>query len=164
VFNQSVIGEDRGYTAAWMALGLSTYGFTRMVCLLSAGTFSDNYGPDKLLRFAYLPLLVGLTVLLFFPGAYSVPVFFGLAGFTGGVESVLMPALWAERYGPRFLGSIKSTVRLLVVLAAAAAPIVFSFGFRWGIEPWLGVILVYGLLCQFLLAAERKLGAGAGVV
>lgn len=164
VFNQSVIGEARGYSAAWMALGLSTYGFTRMVCLLSAGSFSDRYGPARLLRFAYLPLLAGLAVLLFFPGDYSVPAFFGLAGLTAGVESVLMPALWAERYGPRFLGSIKSTVRLLVVLAAAAAPIVFSFGFRWGVEAWLGVILVYGLLCQFSLAAERKLGAAAGAV
>lgn len=156
VFNQSVIGAQRGYTAEWMALGLSTYGFARMICLLLAGNLSDNYGPAKLLRFAYLPLLVGLALLIVWRGDYVVPVFFILAGLTAGVESVLMPALWAERYGPRFLGSIKSTVRLLVVLASAAAPIVFSFGFRWGVEAWLGVILVYGLLNLVLLSAERR--------
>lgn len=156
VFNQSVIGDQRGYTAAWMALGLSAYGLTKVFCLLLAGSLTDLHGPAKMLRFAYLPLLVGLAILLFFPGDYSVPVFFGLAGITAGVESVLMPALWAERYGPRFLGSIKSTVRLLVVLAAAAAPIVFSFGFRWGIEAWLGVILAYGVSCLVLLSVERR--------
>lgn len=157
VFNQSIIGEQRGYTAAWMALGLSTYGLTKVVCLLSAGGLSDTHGPGKLLRFAYLPLLTGMAFLLFFPGDYSVPLFFGLAGVTAGVESVLMPALWAERYGPRFLGSIKSTVRLLVVLASAAAPIVFSLGFGWGVEAWLGVVLGYGLLCLVLLSFERRL-------
>ena len=156
VFNQSVIGEQRGYTPEWMALGLSMYGLAKVFCLLSAGSLTDNYGPARLLRFAYLPLLTALAVFIAWNGDYAVPVFFALAGVTAGVESVLMPALWAERYGPRFLGSIKSTVRLLVVLASAAAPIVFSFGFRWGVAAWLGVILAYGLLNLVLLSLERR--------
>ncbi|MEM6769030.1 MAG: MFS transporter [Bacteroidota bacterium] len=157
VFNQSVIGAQRGYTAAWMALGLSAYGLAKVICLFAAGGLSDTHGPGNLLRFAYLPLLAGMAVLLCFPGDYSVPLFFGLAGITAGVESVLMPSLWAERYGPRFLGSIKSTVRLLVVLASAAAPVVFSVGFRWGVELWLGVVLAYGVGCLVLLSLERRL-------
>lgn len=156
VFNQSVIGAQRGYTAEWMAWGLSMYGLTKAIIILSAGNLTDTHGPARMLRFAYLPLLTALALLIFWRGQYAVPIFFGLAGITAAVESVLMPALWAERYGPRFLGSIKSTVRLLVVLASAAAPIVFSFGFRWGVEAWLGVILVYGLLNLVLLLAERR--------
>jgi MFS family permease len=157
VFNQSIIGEARGYTAAWMALGLSTYGLSRVICLLSAGGLSDVHGPAKLLRFAYLPMLTGLAVLMAVKSDLAVPVFFALSGMTAGVESVLMPALWAERYGPRFLGSIKSTVRLFVVVASAAAPIVFSYGFRLGLEVWLGVLLVYGLSCLLLLWLERRI-------
>ncbi len=156
VFNQSVIGEQRGYTAAWMAIGLSTYGVARVVALLSAGNLSDAHGPANLLRLAYLPMLLGLAILLLVKGDLSIPVFFALSGITAGVESVLMPALWAERYGPRFLGSIKSTVRFLVVIAAAAAPIVFSYGFRLGLEVWLGILLVYGVVCQGLLWLERR--------
>lgn len=160
VFNQSVLGADRGYTAAWMALGLSAYGGSRALCLLSVGALADAHGAARLLRFAYLPLLIGLAVLLFFHQDFAVPVFFALAGVTGGVESVLMPALWAERYGPRFLGSIKSTVRLLVVLAAAAAPIVWSVGFGWSIDGWLAVMLAYGAACQLLLRLERRVPEG----
>lgn len=156
VFNQSVIGAQRGYTAAWMAIGLSTYGLAKVICLLAAGGLSDTHGPGNLLRLAYLPMLLGLTVLLVVKGDLAIPVFFALSGITAGVESVLMPALWAERYGPRFLGSIKSTVRLLVVISSAAAPIVFSYGFRLGLEVWLGVLLVYGLVCQGLLWLERR--------
>ena len=156
VFNQSVIAELRGYSAELMAIGLSTYGASRVVFLLGAGGLSDKYGPANLLPLAYGPLLVGLVCLLFIKGTWAVPIFFALGGMTAGVESVLMPALWAERYGPRFLGSIKSTVRLLVVLASAAAPIVFSYGFRLGLETWLGVLVVYGVLCLVSLWLERR--------
>lgn len=161
VFNQSVIAELRGYTAELMAIGLSTYGASRVVFLLGAGELSDKYGPANLLPLAYGPLLTGLVCLLLIKSSWSVPIFFALGGMTAGVESVLMPALWAERYGPRFLGSIKSTVRLLVVLASAAAPIVFSYGFRLGLEVWLGVLVIYGILCMILLGLERRLGGGA---
>ncbi|TXF89976.1 MFS transporter [Neolewinella aurantiaca] len=156
VFNQSVIAELRGYTAELMAIGLSTYGASRVVFLLGAGGISDRYGPANLLPLAYGPLLLGLVCLLFIKGSASVLIFFALGGMTAGTESVLMPALWAERYGPRFLGSIKSTVRLLVVLASAAAPIVFSYGFRLGLETWLSILVIYGVLCLVLLWFERR--------
>lgn len=157
VFNQSVIGAARGYAPELMAWGLSSYGITKVIALLTAGQLTDRYGAARLLRFAYLPLLAGLAYLMLVPGRSAVLVFFALGGMTAGVESVLMPALWAERYGPRFLGSIKSTVRLLVVLAAAAAPIVFSYGLELGLRTWLGVILGYGLLCLLLLNRERRI-------
>ena len=156
VFNQSVIAAERGYTAAWMALGLSTYGVARVVFLLGAGGLTDRYGAASLLRFAYLPLVTGLAVLLGVRHPAAVPVFFALGGATAGVESVLMPALWAERYGPRFLGSIKSTVRLLVVLASAAAPTVFSYGFRLGLEPWLAGLVAYGMICVAICAYTQR--------
>lgn len=157
VFNQSVIAELRGYTAELMAIGLSTYGASRIVFLLGAGSLSDKYGPANLLPLAYGPMLIGLVCLLLIKGSSSVLIFFALGGMTAGMESVLMPALWAERYGPRFLGSIKSTVRLLVVLASAAAPIVFSYGFRLGLETWLGLLVAYGVVCLLLLWLERRI-------
>jgi MFS family permease len=156
VFNQSVIAELRGYSAELMAIGLSTYGASRVVFLLGAGGLSDKYGPARLLQLAYMPLLIGLVCLLLIKGTSSVPIFFALGGMTAGMESVLMPALWAERYGPRFLGSIKSTVRLVVVLASAAAPVVFSYGFRLGLETWLGLMVIYGIICLGLLWFERR--------
>lgn len=157
VFNQSTIAEARGYAAAWMALGLSAYGLSRILLLLSAGSFTDRYGPERLLRFVYLPALVGLACLLFVSGKVSIPLFFGLMGISAGVESVIWPALWAERYGPRFLGSIKSTVRLLVVLASASAPVAFSFGLQLGQERWLSFILGYGIFCLILVWIEHRI-------
>lgn len=157
VFNQSVIAEQRTYTAAWMALGLSTYGLSKVVCLLSAGSISDGFGPARLLRFVYFPVLIGLFCLWAVNGKWSIPLFFALTGITAGIESVIWPALWAERYGPRFLGSIKSTVRLLVVLASAIAPVAFSFGLRLGLDNLLLGLLGYGVICVLLAWQEYRL-------
>ena len=66
------------------------------------------------------------------------------------------PALWADRYGPRYLGSIKSTVRLFVVVASAAAPILFSFGLGMGLTAWLSILIGYGLFCVALALGERR--------
>ncbi len=159
VFNQAILAGARGYTAEWMALGLSAYGAARTVSLLLSGYVADRVGPDRLLRFVLFPVVAGLLLLLLVEDKWSVPVFFALAGLTAGLDAVVMPALWAMRYGPRFLGSIKSTVRLFVVVASAAAPVIFSFGLlRLGVETWLAVILGYALLCVGLARRERRAG------
>ncbi len=156
VFNQSVIAEQRGYVVELMAYGLSAYGLVRVVFLLTGGDLVDRIGPDRLLRFTLIPAVAGLLLLLLVDADWVVPVFFALFGTSGGIESVLLPALWAQRYGPRYLGSIKSTVRLFVVISSAAAPIVFSYGLRWGLTTWLAILLVYGLLCIALAWIERR--------
>jgi MFS family permease len=156
VFNQSVIAEQRGYTAELMAYGLSAYGLVRVVFLLTGGDLVDRIGPHRLLRFTLLPAVSGLLVLLLVDASWSVPVFFGLFGTSAGVESVMMPALWAQRYGPRYLGSIKSTVRLFVVVASAAAPILFSYGLGWGLAFWLTLLIGYGVGCIVCALIERS--------
>jgi MFS family permease len=157
VFNQSVIATERSYTAAWMALGLSSYGLSKVVCLLSAGGVSDRFGPDRMLRFVYLPVLLGLLCLMLIEGKFSIPAFFVLTGITAGMESVIWPSLWADRYGPRYLGSIKSAVRFLVVLASASAPVIFSIGLGLGLQNLLIGLIGYGLLCIVLVWVEYGL-------
>ena len=157
VFNQSVIAEARGYTAETMAYGISTYGLVRVVFLLFGGDLIDRIGPTTLLRFVLLPAVAGLLVLLLVEESWAVPVFFGLMAVSGGTDSVNTPALWAERYGPRYLGSIKSTVRLFVVVSSAAAPILFSYGLGWSQRGWLLILVGYGILCVLLALGERRI-------
>ena len=156
VFNQSVIAEQRGFTAELMA-----YGLVRVLFLLFGGDLIDRLGPATLLRYALIPAVLGLLLLIFVPQSWTIPVFFGLAGASAGTDAVMMPALWAERYGPRFLGSIKSTVRLFVVVSSAAAPLVFSYGLRWGLEAWLAVLVGYGVLCLAGAQVEWRYGKGS---
>ena len=159
MFNQSLIAELRGYTLAWMALGISAYGGSKVLCLLLAGGISDRFGPRRVLRLVYLFAFLGLFCLWAIPGKAAVPLFFALAGITSGVESVLWPALWSEWYGPRHLGGIKSLLKVVVVLASALAPVVISFGIQWSLPGTLLTLVVYSGVC---LALTQVRGAGEG--
>ncbi len=146
VFNQSVIAELREYTIAWMALGLSSYGIARSICVLIGGPVIDRWGPERVLLLIHLPLVLGLVLFLLIEHRMAVPIFFVLCGIGMGAESVLWPSLWAERYGPRYLGSIKSAIRVCMVLSTAISPILFTWGFGLSIETTLWSVVAFGIL------------------
>ncbi len=159
IFNQSLIAEARGFTLEWMAVGISAFGLARVICLLGAGEVADRFGPRRVLRIVHLPALIGVIIFLLFRGELVVPVFFALVGTTAGIESVLWPALWSEWYGPRFLGRIKGLLKVLVVLASAVAPVVFSVGLQWSLRGTfllLGAYVLTVLLVNQLAPAHRR--------
>ena len=151
IFNQGLIAELRGYTAAWMALGISSYGVARGAMTLLGGGLIDRYGAERLIQLVAAPMLLGLTVFLLAEGRWTVPAFFVLAGLATGAESVVWPALWAERYGPRHLGSIKSATRLLMVLTTAAAPVLFTWVLGYGLPVLLASLLAYATVAVGLV-------------
>lgn len=157
IFNQGLIAETRGYTAAWMALGISSYGVARATMTLLGGGLIDRYGAARLIQLVAAPMMLGLVVLLAASATWSVPVFFVLAGLATGAESVVWPALWAERYGPEHLGSIKSATRLLMVLTTAAAPVLFAWVLGYGLKVLLVALLAYAAVAVGLVwwAARR---------
>jgi MFS family permease len=159
VFNQSVVAEMRDYTVELMAIGLSVYGFVRMITLFTAGFVVDRLGPGRVLTFLLIPATIGIGFFVLFPTTWAVPVLFSLTAISAGMMTVTVPALWAERYGPRFLGAIKSAVGLLVVLSSAAAPIVFTKGLSFGVSEWMLVMVGYAVVCMLLTGVERGIKA-----
>lgn len=156
IFNQGLIAENRGYTAAWMALGISSFGIARIACLLVAGEVADRFGARRVLRIVYLPALLGLLGFWSVGSEWTVPFLFVLVGTTAGIESVLWPALWSEWYGPRYLGAIKSALKVVVVVSSAVAPIVFSLGIRWDFNSFLLLLAGYTALNLALTQVQRK--------
>lgn len=157
VFNQSDIALYRDYTLEWMAIGLSVFGLVRMFMILFAGVIVDRLGPSSVLTVLLVPILIGLALFITFSGYWVIPAFFGLMGLSAGMLTITAPTLWADRYGPRFLGSIKSTVKLLEILVSAAAPLVFAWGLGWNLDYWLIIMGAYILLSIGLTAKERRL-------
>lgn len=157
VFNQGDVATYRGYSLEWMAFGLSVYGLARSVALFTAGYVVDRVGAAQAMGFILLPATIGVALFVSFQGAWTIPALFVLSALSAGGITVTAPTLWADRYGPRFLGSIKSAEGLFTVVASAAAPILFSRGLRIGAELWMGIMLAYGLLCMLLTAWERRL-------
>ena len=152
IFNQALVGEARGVSAAAIAWGVSAYGLARTVCVLAGGPVVDRLGAERVLRAVHLPMLAGLALLAFAKSPWALTGFLVLAGMGMGVEGVLWPALWAERYGPRHLGGIKGAIRVFMVLGTAAAPVLFGYGIAaLGVRPVLAAALAYGALAVALV-------------
>jgi hypothetical protein len=67
-------------------------------------------------------LVVGVVALAVFRSPYTVPVFMALYALTNGSASTLLGALWAELFGTRYLGAIRSVAFSVQVFASALAP------------------------------------------
>lgn len=126
--NQNLIADSKGWTLAWMAWCFSAFGISRVLSIFGAGALVDRYGAPAVVRFFLLPVIVGTTVLAYWSAPAAGLVFMALAGASGGTAGVTGPALWAELYGQRHLGSIKSMVAMVTVFASAVAPPIFSYG------------------------------------
>lgn len=149
-FHQVHFAEVKGWThlslVAVFPLGTGAF----MLSTMAFGAAIDRFGCARLLPLYLLPLTVAFAAHWYAPTvAWSA---FGviLMGIAGGGQATLPAACWAEFYGTRHIGSIKSVIAAVMVLGSAIGP---------GLSGWLidlGVafptqLLVYGF--SFLAAS-----------
>ena len=126
--NQNLIAASKGWTLAWIAWCFSAFGISRVAAIFGTGTLVDRLGAQAVVRFFLLPVIIGTVLLAYWSAPAAGMVFMALAGVSGGAAGVTGPALWAELYGQRYLGAIKSMVAMVTVFASAIAPPIFSYG------------------------------------
>jgi len=113
------------------AKGWTLQAFTGFYWLYAAGSATvplvggylvDRFGGLKLLP-VYPPLLsLALLVAAFAHSAFGVGAFMVILGMTAGLAVPVNNAMWAELYGTKYLGEIKSLVTSIAVLSTALAP------------------------------------------
>lgn len=120
---QTTIAELKGWSLSLMASAFVAFALSRVLFTLLAGGGVDRISARRLFPFCVLPLGAGMALLLFLDGAWTPYVFMALLGVTMGASGSLKTALWAELYGVRYLGAIKSMMTSLMVVSTAAAPV-----------------------------------------
>ena len=73
-----------------------------------------------------LPMGVGLAILGMTTSLFGGGVFLVLTGITVGFQSTVSAPFWAEMYGNRHLGSIKSLGTSIMVMFTALSPVVLG--------------------------------------
>ncbi len=122
-FHHLTLAEAKGWSAAWVTGSYWAFGLGTVISLLAAGPLIDRLTAARIMPFYLLPLAAGLLLLV--PGSnplWIIPYLF-LGGLNSGVYFAGMTALWAELYGVRYLGAIKSTVGAITVFASALGPV-----------------------------------------
>ncbi len=130
---QSFITTSKGWGPYIIAQSFMVYSILSVVTLFISGFLIDKFSSRKLLIYMNIPLLFSTVVLFYFNAQISSFFFFGLLGITNGLANVLGSSTWAEIYGVRFIGSIKSLTTALMVFATAFGTALFGilidFGF-----------------------------------
>lgn len=119
---QSLLADSKGWTTATMALAFTTFALGRVLVSLLAGPLVDRFSACRLVPVFLFPLVAGLLGLAWFSGPWVPLVCFLLAGTSQGLAGVLKSAIWAEIYGVRYLGSIRSMTSSLAIFSCALSP------------------------------------------
>lgn len=133
-FHQVAIATAKGWDLSLLAASFPAFAGASVLSSLVAGSLVDKRGPGYILPLFVLPLTLSLLVVALLDQPWSAPLYLGLGGLTVGASSVLISAAWAETYGVRHLGAIRSLTSSMAVISTALAPMLVGWLLDAGLQ------------------------------
>ena len=133
-FHQLAIADTKGWDIALLAASFPAFAAATVTASLISGWVVDRFGPGVVLPVFAIPLMLALIVVATLDQTWSAPLYFSLGGLTVGAGEVLISAAWAETFGVRHLGAIRSLTSSLTVVSTALAPVLVGWLLDAGIE------------------------------
>jgi MFS family permease len=138
---------DMGWTAAVVASAFVAFAISRIVSGLISGPMIDRFSAQTLFPFFLIPMMLGLTVAIFFSGTWTAFIYMGLVGVTLGLSSTFKSSLWAELYGTKMIGTVQSLFASIMVFSTALSPFLMGWMLDSG----------YALTSIFMIALATSL-------
>jgi hypothetical protein len=121
---------------------------------VTTGGLVDRVSAGALFPPALLPMALAFTLVLVFRGSWVPFAYMSALGATVGLTATAKPALWAELYGTRHLGAIKSMMTTLMVVSTAGAPVLMGWALDAGLRlAWILALGIATVLPAVALAA-----------
>lgn len=130
---QVSLGEELGWSAALIASSFIAFALLRVAGGLFSGPLIDRFSARKLFPFLLIPMAFGLLAGAFIPGNFSVYIYMGLMGATMGMAGTVKPALYAELFGKKVVGTVQSFFASIMVFSTAASPLLVGWMIDAGI-------------------------------
>ena len=125
--HQGFVLAEKDWSSALFASAFVLYGSAHWATSIATGTLVDRFSATALLRYTGLPFVVGLSIGALLDGGWLAYIMMGMLGIGIGMTGTIVAALWAEVYGTRYLGSIRSLITSLMILSTSASPVLFGF-------------------------------------
>ncbi|GAB5433986.1 MAG: MFS transporter [Epibacterium sp.] len=113
-------------TKGWSLLELVAYFpfFTVMsvLAMLVAGWALDRWGAARLMPLYQLPMVAAFAIFATTASGIGMAAGFLAMALSVGAHAVLPSSFWAEAYGTRYIGAIKSLVMAVMVFGTAIGP------------------------------------------
>ena len=122
-FHQILLVESKGWTIDLWAASFVAFAASNVVAALTFGAIVDRVGTLRALPYMLAPLALGCLLLSVSAHATAIWGFMILTGLTVGMATTFFGTFWAEAYGTRHLGAIRSVGVSLMVFASALSPV-----------------------------------------
>lgn len=159
-FTQTNLVTEKGWPLDLYASAFAAYAALSVSFMLVGGWAVDRFGAIALVSFNLLPGTIGLVLVALIDAPLIAFVFLGLGGMTMGFNAAAVGALWAEIYGTRHLGAIRSVISAAMVFATALAPVILGQLLDAGVpieRQIMGLALFMGLGQAVLAVTSRRL-------
>lgn len=119
-FHQLFLVETKGWNLATFASAYSLYAGVSLLASLIGGAFIDRQGSHRLIALSLWPLIPALIALAWFDAPIIIGILMVLTGLTFGLGLVAYVTVWAEMYGTKHMGAIRSFNIFFNVAVASA--------------------------------------------
>ena len=121
-FHQVHLADVKGWSHAALVAMFPLFTGSAIAMLLVSGWLIDRLGAMRLMPFVLLPMAVGFFVMSGAESIWLTGAAMMLMGASQGANSTVPSAFWAEAYGTRHLGAIKSLATAIMVFGTAIGP------------------------------------------
>jgi MFS family permease len=123
VFHQISILEEQGITGTTAAGVFVAFAAASAASTAVSGVLIERLGPRKPLLISLGLLLVALVDLQFVSTPLLAALYAAILGASSGMQGVINGAIWAHYYGRRELGKVQGPGTMVMISAAALAPL-----------------------------------------
>lgn len=158
-FFPAEIARAKGWSSLWVTGNYWVYSTATVLTIILSGVLIDRFSARRVVPYFLLPLAAGLAALTISDDRFMIWPYMFLTGVSSGVYFTGLSALWAELYGPRYLGAIKSLTNAVMVFSSALGPALVGDLLTRGME-FERICLILAGFCMFatviLFYALRK--------
>ena len=147
-FFPAEIARAKGWSSLWITGNYGLYSFVSVVVTIYSGVIIDRYSAAKVIPVFLIPLALGLVAINIGDHRFLVWPFMLSMGITSGLYFTGFSALWAELYGPRYLGTIKSLTNAIMVFSSALGPALVGTLLGLNVS-FLLITLILSVFCVF---------------
>jgi predicted MFS family arabinose efflux permease len=126
-FFPAEIAKAKGWSSLWVTGNYWTYSVATVITIISSGVLVDRFSARRVVPPFLLPLAAGLVSLTISDQHFLVWPFMLFMGISSGLYFTGLSALWAELYGARHLGAIKSLTNAVMVFSSALGPALVGY-------------------------------------
>ncbi len=134
-FFPAEIAAAKGWSALWLTGNYWLYSTVSVATTIFSGLLIDRFTARRVVPLFLLPFALALLVINLADHRFIVWPYLLLMGVSFGIYFPGLSALFAELYGARHLGAIKSLTNAVMVFASALGPAImgtlFDFGFSF---------------------------------